>query len=92
MSSMEVVGKIEALREWEALASEAAQMVESIRDELKRHMDALGTEELVAGTHILRWTTITSNRLDTTALKKENNALYLRYLRQVTSRRFTVSD
>lgn len=91
MSTPEIISKIETLKEWQAMQEEAAAMVESLKDELKRHMDTIGAEELEAGTHILRWTTVKSNRLDTTALKKENNALYLRYLRQTTSRRFSIS-
>lgn len=91
MSTIEIISKIEALKEWEALAAEADAEIESIKDELKKYLDGMGVEELEAGTHIIRWTTVKSNRLDTTALKKENNALYLRYLKQTTSRRFTIS-
>lgn len=53
MSINEINIKIETLKEWEAIAAEASAMVESIKDEIKRHMDAQGLEELEAGTHIL---------------------------------------
>lgn len=52
MSINEINIKIETLKEWEAIAAEASAMVESIKDEIKRHMDAQGLEELEAGTHI----------------------------------------
>lgn len=52
MSINEINIKIETLKEWEAIAAEASAMVESIKDEIKRHMDAQGLEELEAGTHM----------------------------------------
>lgn len=70
MSINEITAKIEALQEWEALASEAAAQVESIKDELKEFMNQQGVEEYEAGTHIIRWTTVLSNRFDSTAFKK----------------------
>ena len=91
MSSIEIISKIEALKEWEQLAAEAAAEIESLKDDIKREMESRGIEELEAGQHIARFTTIISNRLDTTALKKENSALYMRYLKQVTSRRFSIA-
>lgn len=42
MSTIEIVSKIESLKEWEALAAEAAAEIESIKDEIKRHMDGMG--------------------------------------------------
>lgn len=69
MSINEINIKIETLKEWEAIAAEASAMVESIKDEIKRHMDAQGLEELEAGTHIVRYTTVLSNRFDSTAYR-----------------------
>lgn len=52
MSSIEIISKIETLKEYEAIAAEAAAMIESIKDEIKRHMDTQGVDELTVGTHI----------------------------------------
>ena len=91
MSSIEIISKIEALKEWETILEEAKAEVESIKDSIKKEMDSQGVEELEAGQFIARFTTVVSNRLDTTALKRENAALYQRYLKQSTSRRFSMS-
>lgn len=91
MSSKEIVSKIEALKEWEKLAQEAAAEIEALKDSIKAEMNARNLEELAAGQYIARFTVVVSNRLDTTALKRENNAMYQRYLRQTTSRRFSIS-
>ena len=91
MSSIEIVSKIEALKEWEALAAEAAAEIEALKYTIKKEMENRGVEELAAGQYIARFTTVVSNRLDTAALKRENNALYQRYTKQTTSRRFSIA-
>lgn len=91
MSTIEITNKIVELRELESMMEELKAEIETLKDAIKREMDSRGVEELEAGQYIARFTTIVSNRLDTTALKRENNALYQRYIKQTTSRRFTIS-
>lgn len=92
MSTTEIVGKIESLKEWEALQAEAEEMVESIKDEIKRHMDSMGVETLEAGQYIARFTTVQSSRLDTKRFKNElGEDIYKRFCKEVISRRFTIS-
>ncbi len=91
MSSIELINRIESLREWEALAAEAAAEIEAIKDSIKAEMNARNVEELEVGIYTARFTSVISNRLDTSALKRENSALYNRYLKQISSRRFSIS-
>lgn len=91
MSSIEIISKIETLKEWEAILEDAKAEVENLKDIIKKEMDNRGVEELEAGQYIARFTTVVSNRLDTTAFKRENAALYQRYLKQSTSRRFSIA-
>lgn len=91
MSSMEIVSKIEALKEWEALAAEAAAEIEALKDTIKREMDTRGVEELEAGQYIARFTTVLSNRFDTTSFKREHGEMYRLYTKQTTSRRFSIA-
>jgi predicted phage-related endonuclease len=49
------------------------------------------TEELSVGTYIIRWTSVLSNRFDSTAFKKEHSDLYKHFTKQVASRRFTIA-
>lgn len=91
MSSIEIVSKIEALKEWEALAAEAAAEIEALKDCIKREMDMRGVEEIEAGQYIARYTTVLSNRFDTTTFKKEHGEMYKQYTKQSTSRRFSIS-
>ena len=91
MSKNEMVAKIEALNEWEAIIADAQAEAEAIRDEIKAEMLDRDTEELVAGAYIVRWTSVLSNRFDTTGFKKVYGDLYKAFTKQTASRRFTVS-
>ena len=91
MSKNELIAKIEALNEWEALMEEAKAEAEAIRDSIKQEMLEREVEELTAGQYIIRWTSILSNRFDTTGFKKVLPDLYKAYTKQVSSRRFSIS-
>ena len=91
MSTNTMIAKIEALKEWEELAAQAAAEIESIKDAIKAEMTARGVEELEAGQYIARYTTVFSSRFDTTAFKREHGEMYRMYTKQTTSRRFSVA-
>lgn len=91
MSINELENRISKMQEWEELAKEAAAEAEAIRDSIKAEMLARNTEELEAGAFIIRWTSVLSNRFDTTAFKKEYSDLYKAFTKQSASRRFSVS-
>ena len=91
MSKNELVSKIEKLQEWEQLIEEAKAEAESLRDEIKQEMLNRDTEELEAGAYIIRWTSVLSNRFDTTGFKKAYNDLYKAFTKQTVSKRFSIS-
>ena len=91
MSRNELITKIEALQEWEAIMEEARAEAEALRDIIKNEMLERGTEELEAGTYIVRWTSVLTNRFDTTAFKKEHNELYKQFTKQIASKRFSIA-
>lgn len=91
MSANEMISKIERLKEWENLIEEAKQEAESLRDEIKAEMLARDTEEMETGKYIVRWTSVLSNRFDTTAFKKEHGEIYKLYTKQTASRRFSIA-
>lgn len=91
MSINELTTKIEALQEWERLMEEAKAEAEAIRDEIKQEMLLRDTEELEAGAFIVRWTSVLSQRFDTTAFKKVMPEVYKAYTKQVSSRRFSIA-
>ena len=91
MSQNEIVSKIEQLKEWEAILEEAQSEVEALRDCIKAQMLERGTEEMQAGTYIIRWTSVLSNRFDSTAFKKEHGDLYKAFTKQIASKRFSIA-
>ena len=91
MSKNELIAKIEALNEWEALMEEAKAEAEAIRDSIKAEMMEREVEELVAGQYIVRWTSVLSQRFDSTAFKKVMPDIYKNFTKQVNSRRFTIA-
>lgn len=91
MATNEMITKIEELKELEQMQDELKTMIESIKDELKNALTEQGVEELEVGTNIIRYTTVLSQRFDSTALKKKLPEIYGAYTKQVTSKRFTIS-
>ena len=76
MSAKELTKKIESLRDLESLIEEAQAEAETLRDEIKAEMMARNIEELSVGQFIVRFTSILSNRFDTTGFKKMYGNLY----------------
>ena len=91
MSTNDLVMKVEKLKELEELLEEVKTEAESVRDEIKQEMLTQDTEELEAGQYIIRWTSVLTNRFDTTAFKKVLPDVYKTYTKQITSRRFTIA-
>lgn len=48
-------------------------------------------EELEAGRFIARFASVSSNRFDTTAFKREHGEMYKLYTKQTVSRRFSIA-
>lgn len=91
MSTIELTAQIESLRALEELIEEAKAEAETLRDSIKQEMLNRDTEELSAGQYIVRWTSVLSQRFDTTAFKKVMPEVYKAYTKQISSRRFTIS-
>lgn len=91
MSKKEMVALIETMNNYDELAAKAKAKADAIREAIKEEMVRLGTEELTAGTYIVRFTNVISNRFDSTAFKRLYADLYKDFTKPVSSRRFTVS-
>ena len=91
MSKIELLAKIELLNKYEAMMEEIKAEADSIRNSIKAEMEAREVEELIAGQYIARYTSVLTNRFDSTAFKKVMPEIYKAYTKQVSSRRFTIS-
>jgi predicted phage-related endonuclease len=91
MGTIEIIAMIESLKEWEAIVEEATAEMEAIKDRIKLEMTNRNVETLEAGRYIARFTTVLSNRFDSTAFKKVMPDVYKAYTKSVVSRRFSIS-
>ena len=90
MSINDLENKVKKLQEWEELEREAKAEAEALRDEIKAEMLQRETEEIVCGKFIVRWTSVLTQRFDSTTFKKEHAEMYKMYTKQSASRRFSI--
>ena len=91
MSNIDLAKKIDELHELEELIEEAKANAEAVKDSIKAELLMRNTEELEVNGKIIRWTSVLSNRFDTTAFKKSYGELYKQFVKQVSSRRSSIA-
>lgn len=91
MSTNQIMNKVESLLYWEKIMEEAKAEADTLRNEIKQEMLSRNTEELTVGQYIIRWTSVLTQRFDATAFKRVMPDIYKAYLKQVSSRRFTIA-
>ena len=92
MSINELEAKCRKLQELKDFETEVKAEIAAMENEIKTLMQEQNTEELTAGQYIIRWPVVLSTRFDTTAFKKALPDMYKAYTKQITSRRFTISE
>lgn len=89
MSVIEMENKARELQELKRMREELEAEITGLEDAIKA---AMGNEEqITAGAFKITWKAVTSNRLDSSALKKELPDVAARYMKQTTVRRFVVA-
>ena len=91
MTMNEITNKAKDYREIQALIKELEAEAEALKAAMIAHMEAQGADTLQADIFTIRWTAYTSNRVDTTALKKELPDVAARYTKTTEARRFQVA-
>ena len=91
MSKNEMVAMIETMNNYDELAAKAKAKADAIRETLKEEMVERGVEEMTAGAYIIRFTSVISNRFDSTTFKRLYADLYKDFTKPVSSRRLSVS-
>ena len=89
MSNPNLTPKITELMELKRMRDELDAEIQAAEDEIKQ---AMGDDDtLLAGPFKVTWKTITSSRLDSTALKKALPVIAARFMKQTTTRRFSIN-
>lgn len=90
MSNMELNAKINDLRELYRMADELENEIDAIHSEIKNHMDAAGVDTVNGTNYKITYKPVTTNRIDTTALKKHYPELAARFVVTRTARRLVI--
>lgn len=89
MSNPNLAPKITELMELKRMRDELDAEIQAAEDEIKA---AMGDDDtLLAGPFKVTWKAVTSSRLDSTALKKALPEIAARFMKQTTTRRFSIN-
>lgn len=77
------------LAQYKRLQDETAAIVESLTDTIKQYMTENQLETLTGNEHKASYKTVTSTRIDTTALKKAMPEVVTAYSKTTETKRFT---
>ena len=91
MSNTEIQSKVNELRELRRMADELAGEIENITDSIKAHMDAEGVDTISGTDWKVTYKSVTSSRIDTSALKKALPDLAQQFTKTTTARRFCIA-
>lgn len=91
MTVTELTSTLHELKELKLMAAETASEIEALEDRIKAEMTHRNTNELIVDVFKVRWTTMTSNRFDSSAFKTIHAELYQQYTKPVETRRFSIS-
>lgn len=91
MGERAIINRIRRLQELEQQQEELKQEINSLKEEIKKDMDSKGIEELKAGSFMVRWKQVITNKFDSKAFQQEHKRLYDQYIKQTVTRRFTVA-
>lgn len=89
MSIYELTATATELMELKRMKEELDAEIAVLEDKIKTHMG--DTEQVTAGAFKISWKTVTSSRVDTTALKKAMPELAAQYTKTTTCRRFAIN-
>lgn len=89
MSINELESKARELRQLQALIEETQQEAEAIKDAIKAAMG--DSEAVVVGEYKITWKSVTTARIDTSALKRALPEVAAAFTRETTVRRFCVA-
>ena len=77
------------LAKYNRLLDETTEIIDSLKDEIKVYMINNNLDTITGEEHKATYKTVTCNRIDTTALKKELPDVATRYTKTTENMRFT---
>lgn len=85
---MNIKDIMKELAQYIRMQEEISQTIEGLKDQIKVYMKENGLETLASDEHKATYKAVSSSRIDTTALKRENPAIAEQYSKTIISNRF----
>ena len=89
MSTKEIESKVTELKELQRMQEELTAEIDAIKDTIRAALSE--REEVTAGAYKITHKEVTSNRLDSAALKKALPEIAARFTKQTTIRRLVIA-
>lgn len=86
---MDINAIMAELAQYTRMAEEIAATVDSLKDQIKQYMNDNQLETLTGAEHKAIYKTVTSSRIDTTALKRNAPDIAEKYTKTTETKRFT---
>lgn len=90
MTNNELHAMVKELKEYKLLKEEAEARIAELEAIVKAEMHSQELDKMVVGEYKLTLTTVTSNRIDSKALKEQEPDVYSAFVKPSTYERFTV--
>lgn len=91
LTKKQLLEKVRSIKALEAQKKEIESEIDSFKNEIKAYMDKNKTSELNVDIFTVHYTETETERFDSKALKKADEELYKKYLKSVTSKRFSIT-
>lgn len=91
MSIMDLTARAREFKELQLMIKELEAEAEGIKQTLISELEARNADTLTADIFTVKYITVKSNRIDTTALKKELPEVAARFNKESEGKRFSVS-
>lgn len=91
MTERQIENRVKKLKAIEKQRKDLEAQEKALKEEIKRHMESKGLEELKTKNFIIRWKEIISNTLDSKALKATFPDICEQFTKQSASKRFTIA-
>ena len=86
---MDINAIMAQLAQYTRMAEEIAATVDGLKDTIKKYMEENQLETLTGNEHKATYKTVTSSRIDTTALKRNAPDIAEKYTKTTETKRFT---
>lgn len=91
MTLKEIENKIKEYKELQRMAEELSAEMNKIKDELKVEFEKEHTDTIITNCYKVTYKTVTSKKVDTTALKKDMPDVAAKFTKSTTTKRFTIN-